>query len=107
MLSKQILFGIFAILLILAGLVFAENTPDKTIVYKTVDDTELHLFIFNPEPLHQTKSYPCIVFYHGGGWGGGSYEQFFPHSRYLTTRGMVAGDMVRCLPDAWRELSCP
>jgi len=24
-----------------------------------------------------------------------------------TTRGMVAGDMVRCLPDVWRRLSCP
>jgi NAD(P)H-hydrate epimerase len=24
-----------------------------------------------------------------------------------TGRGMVAGDMVRCLPDVWRRLSCP
>jgi NAD(P)H-hydrate epimerase len=25
----------------------------------------------------------------------------------FTTRGMVAGDMMRCLPEAWRRLSCP
>ena len=33
---------------------------------------------------------PGIVFFFGGGWISGTPEQFFPHCRYLSERGMVA-----------------
>lgn len=50
---------------------------------------------------------PAIVFFHGGGWRGGTPMQFVPQCRYLASRGMVAataqyrlGDAFVCMQDA-------
>lgn len=62
----------------------------KIVTYKHIDDADLKLWIFNP-PEHQlSDKSPAIVFFFGGGWMGGTPEQFAPHCQYLASRGMVA-----------------
>jgi len=55
--------------------------------YKTIGDTKLNLYIFAPSAA--TKA-PAIVFFFGGGWTGGSPQQFEVQCRHLASRGMVA-----------------
>ena len=72
---------------------FAQNRefePDKEIVYKSFDKDPLELNVFLPAGWKASDKRPAIVFFFGGGWRGGTPSQFFPHSRYLASRGMVA-----------------
>lgn len=80
------------LLLLVSGLApAAEGYPDaNTYQYKTVDETNLSLHIFNPEGHKPTDSRPAAVFFFGGSWVSGSPNQFVPHCRYLASRGMVA-----------------
>jgi acetyl esterase/lipase len=64
--------------------------PDEKVTYKTVGDVSLQLHIFKPDNHEADDKRPCIVFFFGGGWVGGTPSQFFPHCRYLSSRGMVA-----------------
>ena len=79
---------------VLAALLFAAVTSDAaepiSRVYKKVADRELTLNVFNPPDWKASDQRPAIVFFHGGGWVGGSPKQFLKHSEYLSTRGMVA-----------------
>lgn len=59
-------------------------------VYKTVGDRELKLYVTKPDEWKAADRRPAIVFYHGGGWVGGSPGQFTEHAKYLAARGMVA-----------------
>ncbi|MEQ9408466.1 MAG: alpha/beta hydrolase fold domain-containing protein [Fuerstiella sp.] len=66
-------------------------TGSERMVYKTVGDVELALWLFTPaahEP--QTDRRPAVVFFFGGGWRAGNPGQFEAHCRYLASRGMVA-----------------
>jgi acetyl esterase len=58
-------------------------------VYKTVGETKLSLWIFEPVAGPKTNR-PAIVFFFGGGWTSGTPGQFEQHCRYLATRGIVA-----------------
>ncbi len=69
--------------------------PDSMMTYKTVTDkkgnpSDLKLHVFFPENYHPVQKRPAIVFFFGGGWNGGSPDQFYPHCDYLASRGMVA-----------------
>jgi acetyl esterase/lipase len=60
-------------------------------VYKTVGDTPLSLYLFEPPASAGPKTNrPAIVFFFGGGWTNGSPTQFEQHCRALAARGMVA-----------------
>jgi acetyl esterase len=61
-----------------------EGTP---YVYKKAGDRELKLYVMTPK---DGTSRPAIVFFHGGGWVGGTPSQFNHQSEYLVSRGMVA-----------------
>ena len=80
------------LMLMMSCSVFAEEkaVPDKQVVYKTVGEAELNLHIFNPKGHKPTDKRPAIVFFFGGGWNGGSPNQFYQHCKYLASRGMVA-----------------
>lgn len=56
--------------------------------YKTIGNTTLNLYIF--EPAKTTSPLPAIVFFFGGGWTHGSPAQFEQHCRRLASLGMVA-----------------
>ena len=59
-------------------------------VYRAVGDVELRMYFCNPEGHTADDERPAIVLFFGGGWRGGSPQQFLPHCRYLAERGMVA-----------------
>ncbi|MBA4017978.1 MAG: alpha/beta hydrolase [Pirellula sp.] len=59
-------------------------------VFKKVGDTELSLYIYQPDDHKPTDRRPAIVFFFGGGWTAGSAAQFEYQCRYLAARGMVA-----------------
>ncbi len=68
------------------------NNIDKneSIEYKKIDTISLELHLFRPENFDKSKTYNCIVFFHGGGWNNGSYKAFKRQSAYLASRGMIA-----------------
>ena len=86
---------LFLSTLILAAVVslqqsaFAAKPVGKEYVYKTVGDRELRLYVTKPDGWKASDTRPAIVFFHGGGWVGGSPGQFTEHSKYLASRGMV------------------
>jgi len=67
-------------------------SPDKKIVYKTIDSLELSLHVFLPlnKPSHELEPSPAVVFFFGGSWKHGSPDQFYPHCRHLADKGIVA-----------------
>ncbi len=67
-----------------------EFKPDKEIVFKQFEKDPLELHVFLPEGWKSSDKRAAAVFFFGGGWVGGTPTQFFPHSRYLASRGMVA-----------------
>ena len=79
----------FLRILAFACLSLAHANGTETVVYKTVGDRKLKLFIDKPEGWKKEDKNPAIVFFFGGGWVGGTPEQFRRQSTYLATRGMV------------------
>jgi acetyl esterase/lipase len=69
---------------------YTQRKPDRKVVYKTIGDVELELHVFEPRGHKTTDQRPAIIFFFGGGWKGGSPQQFYPHSTYFARRGMVA-----------------
>jgi len=63
--------------------------PDEKIQYsKPAEGKALHLHVFKPEKT--AKSRPCVVFFFGGGWVGGSPSQFYAHANELKKHGVLA-----------------
>lgn len=69
----------------------SQAKPDvrPALVYKTVGERELKLFVEKPSDWSATDVRPALVFFHGGGWKGGAARQFTPQSRYFAARGLV------------------
>lgn len=61
----------------------------ETVVYKKAGDRGLRLHLDRPADWKATDRRPAIVFFFGGGWVGGSVEQFRGQSEYFAARGMV------------------
>ncbi|VGO19113.1 alpha/beta hydrolase [Pontiella sulfatireligans] len=71
--------------------VYPPEFPEaKEIVYKTIDDVELKLYLLAPKGHKKTDKVPAIVFFFGGGFSKGTPAQFQPQCNYLAERGMVA-----------------
>ena len=69
--------------------------PDKLIDFKTVKDKKggesslkLHLYEAKGDKAAGKKR-PCIVFFFGGGWSGGSPAQFYQQSAHFCKLGFV------------------
>jgi acetyl esterase len=73
----------------LLSLVCAVASRAESVVYKNAGDRELRLHIEKPVDWKSADRRPAIVFFFGGGWVGGSPEQFRTQSEYFATRGMV------------------
>ncbi len=63
-------------------------TDARVETYRTIDSTELKLWIFGESNPEVPK--PAIVFFFGGGWNGGSPAQFENQARHFANRGMIA-----------------
>jgi acetyl esterase/lipase len=81
-------FCTLALGILLASSVLYSQSRD-TIVYKQIDSTILTLVIDYPPGYNPEESYPALVFFFGGGWNGGSTDQFEPHASYFAQRGMI------------------
>ena len=93
--SRKVLFSAIIMTLITTHIIGQRNYPpditcDKVVVYKSTDNIDLKLWIFNPAEHSPDSQSPAIVFYFGGGWNAGSPQQFVKHCEYLSARGMVA-----------------
>lgn len=86
--TLYILFITFV--LSVSGLATAKTSPDEFLTYKKVGNSELKLHVFYPEGHTKNDKKPAIVFFFGGSWNWGKPLQFYEHSRYLASRGMVA-----------------
>ena len=58
-------------------------------VYKTIGGAQLAMHFFEPLGHQLTDRRAAALFFFGGGWSGGTVEQFAPHCRYLASRGMI------------------
>lgn len=67
-----------------------EIPGSERLIYKSVGDVDLPLFVFRPDSWQASDQRPAIVFFFGGGWRSGSPTQFAPQAEYLASRGMVA-----------------
>jgi acetyl esterase len=93
--SRMIAVVVFA-----AGPTFAQPQPaakgdpaesfDTSAVYKTVDGRALRIYFDKPADWKASDRRPAIVFFHGGGWTGGTPAQFARQAKHLAARGMVA-----------------
>lgn len=58
-------------------------------VYRRLEEVALTAHVFAPQ-ARPSPRLPAIVFFFGGGWVGGTPEQFFSQCEHLAGRGMVA-----------------
>ena len=90
---KTFLTGLLLACFFMGGILHAQNdthTVPLKIRYKKVDSTELYLYAYYPDNYDACKKYPAIVFFFGGGWIGGSPNQFTEQAKYFAGRGMIA-----------------
>ena len=69
---------------------YPPTLPDASVhVYKTVGETALRLWVFEPDGHETSDRRPTAVFFFGGGWRTGSPAQFERQAKVLRDRGMV------------------
>ena len=70
---------------------YPPHMPEARVeTYKSVEGTDLKIWIFEPERHKASDSRPAIVFFFGGGWRSGTPGQFRHQAKHLAARGMVA-----------------
>ena len=83
MISKKLIFIVCVLFNHYLGL------AQKQVLYKQIDTTKLFLEIYNPPQFDNSKMYPAMVFFFGGGWIGGDKSHFLNHAKYFSKRGIV------------------
>ena len=69
---------------------YPPTLPDAGVhAYKTVGETVLRLWVFEPEGHEASDRRPAAVFFFGGGWRTGTPAQFERQAKALRDRGMV------------------
>jgi len=74
----------------MSALPAVEGVRQESFVYKKTPQGELSMTVSFPPGWKASDKRPAIVFFFGGGWMGGTVEQFAPQAAYLAGRGMVA-----------------
>lgn len=62
---------------------------ERHLVYKQIDTVSLSMDIYYPPDMDQEETFPAMIFFFGGGWRGGSVDQFKPHALYFSGRGII------------------
>ena len=93
--KTTLIFGLLAIFGLEAASGQREYPPVlegvREVVYKTVGERELKLWVVAPEEKPTAeKRVPGVVFFFGGGWRKGTPGQFIEQGKHLAGRGMVA-----------------
>jgi len=77
-------------LIVLLSAAFALATPPvPPTVYKQTPARALNLYIMSPAAA-SARPRPAIVFFFGGGWVGGSTDQFLEQAQHFVDRGLVS-----------------
>jgi len=77
-------------LLILIAVACGSPTDTGSLVYRTVDGTELSAEVFAPPGAMRGAGFPAIVIFHGGAGYSGEPAVAHPICEYFASRGMVA-----------------
>lgn len=75
---------LFFLISFFSFLLFLKGFSQEKVLYKTTDSTKLYLHQYASE----LENAPAMVFFFGGGWNGGSVDQFLPHAQYFAKRGI-------------------
>jgi len=70
-----------------------KNVKTERVVFHKVGDLELYMDLFLPGDVSAGQKRPAVVWFHGGGWRGGSPKQFAPQSQYLASQGLVCASV--------------
>lgn len=65
------------------------SQTSRIVPYKTIDSTVLNLEVIAPETYGEQGKRPAMIFFFGGGWNGGSRNQFRPHAEYFAQKGLI------------------
>ncbi|WP_309709137.1 alpha/beta hydrolase fold domain-containing protein [Armatimonas sp.] len=76
--------------LLILSLLTPMARAQEAIPYKEADGKQLVLQVFKPEGWKASDKRPGFVFFHGGGWTGGTPTALYPQAKALAARGMVA-----------------
>lgn len=68
--------------------IFQPTKPDRTATVQQLETRPLSIDLFYPES-RSPGPLPTVVFIHGGGWKGGSRQQFYWHARDLSNLGFL------------------
>ena len=82
---KNLIFSLF-----LLSLLASTAPAQEAIPYKEADGKQLVLQVFKPTGWKASDKRPGFVFFHGGGWTGGTPTVLYPQAKALAARGMVA-----------------
>ena len=87
-------FFFVLLFLLLSYISFSQNDKvfikHEKVLYKSTKQGDLNLYFYRPLDFNKSKTYNCIIFFHGGGWNSGDYKQFERQSMYFASRGMIA-----------------
>src|SRR5262245_16818068 len=76
-----------------AASINAAEPLGEPVIYKKIKEQELKLYVFKPADWKSTDKRPAIVFFHGGGWVGGTPAQLHEQCKYFASRGMVCASV--------------
>jgi acetyl esterase len=74
--------------LLISVITAAAQTP-VTMIYKTMDTTQLQLKIYYPPNYVKGQKLPAIVMFFGGGWVSGTITQMEPQALHFAAKGMI------------------
>jgi acetyl esterase/lipase len=67
-----------------------EGNKGTSFIYKKTDERELKVFVDYPDKWKKSDKRPAILFFFGGGWNGGTVNQFKTQAEYFSHIGLVA-----------------
>lgn len=76
------------ILIIFFGFQYLSYSQER-VLYKQFDSVNLFMDVYRPANMDSNKKYPAMVFFFGGGWSKFNVDQFKPHAKYFSKRGIV------------------
>jgi acetyl esterase/lipase len=95
MINKTLLMRSASILIIIVGVIFAQQSisarsivVEEDVTYGSVGDTQLKLDLAHPR--EGAGPFPAIVFIHGGAWAGGSRKDYRSWIERAAKKGFVA-----------------
>ncbi len=85
---KKLFLPLLFLLFVLQGVGQSYQFTTKTFAYKVVDGDTLEMTMYKPV-LSSPINLPAIVFFFGGGWVGGTPNQFKLQAEYFASRGVI------------------